>query len=122
MKNFNRPNRNGDGKKFEKRGFGKRSFDSRPSGKFAMHKAMCTECGNPCEVPFKPTGSKPVFCTNCFKKGPHAGKKATEQHKEQFEILNVKIDRILKILTTLFQKSFQDETDVKKIKILKPKK
>jgi len=33
-----------------------------------MHKATCSECGNECEVPFKPTEGKPVFCKECFMK------------------------------------------------------
>ena len=33
-----------------------------------MHKATCSDCGNECEVPFKPTEGKDVFCSDCFKK------------------------------------------------------
>lgn len=33
-----------------------------------MHKATCSECGNECEVPFKPTEGKPVFCRECYAK------------------------------------------------------
>ena len=33
-----------------------------------MHKATCTECGQECEVPFKPTEGKPVFCKECYRK------------------------------------------------------
>jgi CxxC-x17-CxxC domain-containing protein len=33
---------------------------------FKMHKAICTDCGDACEVPFRPTGDKPVLCKNCF--------------------------------------------------------
>ncbi|MBU1030051.1 MAG: CxxC-x17-CxxC domain-containing protein [Nanoarchaeota archaeon] len=33
-----------------------------------MHKATCSECGQECEVPFKPTEGKPVFCKECFRK------------------------------------------------------
>ena len=40
----------------------------RDGGRPAMHHAVCEECGNDCEVPFKPTGSRPVFCSNCFGK------------------------------------------------------
>jgi len=32
-----------------------------------MYKAVCSKCGKDCEVPFKPTGEKPVFCSDCFK-------------------------------------------------------
>ncbi len=31
-----------------------------------MHKATCSDCGNVAEVPFRPTGEKPVFCRDCF--------------------------------------------------------
>jgi CxxC-x17-CxxC domain-containing protein len=33
-----------------------------------MHDVTCSECGNPTQVPFKPTGEKPVFCRDCFNK------------------------------------------------------
>lgn len=31
-----------------------------------MHSAICSECGKTCEVPFRPTGEKPVYCRECF--------------------------------------------------------
>ena len=33
-----------------------------------MHKATCADCGAECEVPFKPTEGRPVYCRNCFQK------------------------------------------------------
>jgi CxxC-x17-CxxC domain-containing protein len=30
--------------------------------------AICDQCGKACTVPFKPTGSRPVLCRNCFRK------------------------------------------------------
>ncbi|NOZ80628.1 MAG: DNA-directed RNA polymerase [DPANN group archaeon] len=33
-----------------------------------MHKAVCADCGNECEVPFKPSGDRPVYCRDCFRK------------------------------------------------------
>lgn len=33
-----------------------------------MHKAVCSKCGKNCEVPFKPTEGKPVYCKDCFAK------------------------------------------------------
>ncbi|MBP6857822.1 MAG: hypothetical protein KBC11_01365 [Candidatus Pacebacteria bacterium] len=33
-----------------------------------MYKAVCSECNKNCEVPFRPTGEKPVFCSDCFNK------------------------------------------------------
>jgi len=38
------------------------------SGPREMHKAVCGECGVECEVPFKPTEGKPVFCRDCYRK------------------------------------------------------
>ncbi len=44
---------------------GFRSFDRGPR---EMHKAVCSECKQECEVPFKPTEGKPVYCKECFAK------------------------------------------------------
>lgn len=33
-----------------------------------MHKATCAECKEECEVPFKPSGDRPVYCRDCFAK------------------------------------------------------
>lgn len=33
-----------------------------------MHKATCSDCGGECEVPFKPTEGRPVYCKDCFQK------------------------------------------------------
>jgi CxxC-x17-CxxC domain-containing protein len=35
-----------------------------------MHKAVCSECKKECEVPFKPTEGKPVYCRDCYAKKP----------------------------------------------------
>lgn len=72
-----------------------------------MHKATCSDCGKECEVPFRPTGERPVFCNDCFRNHRDAGPSRPvsnntdqyNQYKEQFEILNTKLDRIIKILT-----------------------
>ena len=37
-----------------------------------LHKATCSECNNTCEVPFRPNGSKPVYCKDCFGKKKNA--------------------------------------------------
>jgi len=47
--------------------------DNRGGGRFSsgpreMHKATCADCGKECEVPFKPDGSKPVYCRDCYQK------------------------------------------------------
>lgn len=38
------------------------------SGPREMHKAICADCKKECEVPFKPTEGKPVYCRDCFAK------------------------------------------------------
>lgn len=46
-------------------GFGSRNFNQGPR---EMHKATCSDCGKECEVPFKPTEGKPVYCRECYSK------------------------------------------------------
>jgi CxxC-x17-CxxC domain-containing protein len=31
-----------------------------------MHKAVCADCKQECQVPFKPAEGKPVYCRECF--------------------------------------------------------
>jgi len=31
-------------------------------------KTVCSDCGKECEVPFKPTEGRPVYCRDCFQK------------------------------------------------------
>lgn len=33
-----------------------------------LHEAKCSECGNMCEVPFKPDPHRPVYCRDCWTK------------------------------------------------------
>lgn len=53
-------------------GGGGRSYGGGGGGSFGgdreMFKATCASCGKECEVPFKPNGSRPVYCSDCFKK------------------------------------------------------
>jgi CxxC-x17-CxxC domain-containing protein len=35
--------------------------------------AICAQCGKPCQVPFRPNGKKPVFCSNCFNEQRQGG-------------------------------------------------
>jgi CxxC-x17-CxxC domain-containing protein len=32
-----------------------------------MHKVTCGDCGNECQIPFKPKYDRPVYCRDCFK-------------------------------------------------------
>ena len=31
-----------------------------------MYDAVCAECGKDTQVPFKPSGDRPVYCRDCF--------------------------------------------------------
>ncbi len=39
-----------------------------------FHKATCAECNEECEVPFKPSGDRPVYCKDCFSKRKNTGR------------------------------------------------
>lgn len=39
-----------------------------------FHKATCSDCGKECEVPFKPSGDRPVYCKDCFSKRKDSGR------------------------------------------------
>ena len=54
-------------------GNGGGSFDrgSKSGGRSSgqeLFSAVCSTCGKSCEVPFKPNGEKPVYCSACFGK------------------------------------------------------
>ncbi|MCC6323560.1 hypothetical protein IT400_02080 [Candidatus Nomurabacteria bacterium] len=49
---------------FQKRSFGGDRGGDRESRD--MHKATCSECSKICEVPFRPSNEKPVYCNDCF--------------------------------------------------------
>lgn len=121
MGQFNRDRNQGGGRSF---GGGGGGYNDRRSDRPQMFPATCSNCGNACEVPFKPTGSKPVLCSNCFRSSggpdrrddrrsfdkPRFDRPRSDdrggaptpsfqpQFKEQFESLNYKLDKILKIL------------------------
>ncbi len=125
MKNFNRDggfgNRNGGGN-FGRRDSGGQGFNrgGNNSSRPTMHKAICAECGQSCEVPFKPTGDRPIFCSNCFKgkdnptpqrssgrdfSKPNFSDKrpftSSQPSNEQLEMLNSKLDKILSALNLI---------------------
>lgn len=117
MGDFNRDRGSSGGRSFGRRDFGGRGAD-RP-----MHKTVCSKCNKECEVPFIPTGSRPVFCKDCFQNNRTSGPVRFDndyprrsnfedrgnnvqanrpvvqpQYREQFEALNTKLDKILRIL------------------------
>lgn len=69
-----------------------------------MNSAICDQCGKSCQVPFRPTPGKPVYCDDCFGKGGNisgnkSGSKSSPEVLEQIKLLNVKVDKLIKLLT-----------------------
>ena len=44
----------------------RRTGDNRERGPRELHEVICSNCGKPAQVPFLPTGSRPVYCADCF--------------------------------------------------------
>ena len=69
-----------------------------------MTKVTCDSCGNECEVPFKPTSNKPVYCSDCFEKrskgssGRSSGKRSDNHSSGDLDIINEKLNKIMKAL------------------------
>jgi len=129
MYNFNRGNNRFGGRRdFNRQGFGRIDSSDR-----SMHRATCSKCGNDCEVPFRPTGEKPVYCSKCFEnmrgsdsrrfEGRNIGGNTDEQYKRQFETLNWKLDKILKIITPIATADLVHAEKIEKeVRLLNPKK
>ena len=66
----NKKDRSAKKKSTSKTGFRNNYSSQRPmsSAPREMHKATCSECNSECNVPFKPTTGKPVYCRECYSK------------------------------------------------------
>ncbi len=111
MGNF-RDNRGGGGG----RNFGpRRDFNDR--GPRQMFQATCASCGKECQVPFRPSGERPVYCSDCFEKqqgneprrsfgsdrGPsrppfRRDDRPQGPSKQELDVVNQKLDQILDLL------------------------
>ena len=105
--------------------FNNNSRDSRDSGPREMHDAVCAECNKNCQVPFKPTGDKPIKCSDCFKKSDPGGRtgdrgarggfgdrggrstfsdrpkpKPQIDYTKHLESISAKMDKIIRLLET----------------------
>jgi len=106
---------NDDRPRREERSFGKdRDRGGREDGGGEMFRAVCSDCGDKCEVPFRPSADKPVFCSECFGRNKSAGKNS-EKASEQLEMINAKLDKILKLITPVIEvsKDMQQEQAAK---------
>ncbi len=49
------------------------------------YKTRCADCGNDCTVPFRPNGSKPVLCRDCFGGGDRRSSGGRSFNKPSFD-------------------------------------
>jgi len=110
--NFDRRRSRGRFDRGSSGGFGGRDRDRGSSGGFGgrdrrterhdMHDAVCDKCGKDCQVPFRPTEGKPIYCDDCFKtKSTEAGSRSgfgKPVNNEKFDQINNKLDKILGLL------------------------
>lgn len=105
--------------------FGYSGGEFRHEAPVKKYDAICSTCGRRCEVPFRPDGSRPVYCTECFG-APHdananagkgkfpsrdfsprpsygapAGGKSLADLERQIGAMNTKIDTMLRILESM---------------------
>lgn len=121
MRDFNQSNRGG--RHGGNRG-GSRFNDFR-GGDRQMHHAVCASCGKDCQVPFRPTGDKPVYCNDCFanrdngnnrqsfghNSNPHGertfrgggdySRQSSPNCKRDFDVINHKLDILIQTVTAL---------------------
>lgn len=136
------PNRDNRGGRGGGRDFGGRSFSGgKDMGRPQMHKAVCSTCGNECEVPFKPSGDKPVYCRDCFAKNrshdndrsfnpsPRPEFKRFNEDRpvqtprnNELEAINSKLDQILKILSSQTETLAPAEIPVEPVVAVKKKR
>jgi CxxC-x17-CxxC domain-containing protein len=93
------------------------------------YKAVCSECGKECEVPFKPNGRKPVLCSKCYAEEEDdfdfddIPKKDNGQIDTKLNVINTKLDEIIRMLgiVSSTDKDFDDKIKKSKKKIRKDK-
>lgn len=73
-------------------------FDRPSFGDRQMFQATCAKCGKKCEVPFRPTGDKPIYCNDCFDKGGAAKSRPGDRSGDQLASINAKLDRLIAAL------------------------
>ena len=91
-------------------GGGRSSFGGGRGGDREMFSTVCSNCGKECQVPFRHTNGKPVYCSDCFEK---MGNRSDSRRPERSDFrsqapqsqsgpdlgaINAKLDKILAIL------------------------
>lgn len=136
----NRSFEGGGSRSFSGNRFGGRGGSGGFRGRVEMHDAICSKCRNECQIPFRPTGSRPVFCSKCFEKEGDSGSSRRDSrdsgrgfdsrsesrsfnkpvsisssnnvdNSAQFKQINTKLDKIISILQEL-ELDVGDEEDL----------
>lgn len=98
--------------------YSNRSRGGRDGRRAEMHDAVCDKCGKDCKVPFRPSGEKPIYCSDCFegqggrdggrrrfgggdrKRGGSAGgDRGVSQLGEKMDAVNRKLETIIELLS-----------------------
>lgn len=63
-----------------------------------LYQAICADCSKRCEVPFKPSGDRPVYCPECFaiRKAGHVPKDLTSHVVVPQHLRDVKVAPVAK--------------------------
>ena len=125
---------------------GRPSFRREDRGPVTMTQVTCDECKKPCEVPFRPTAGKPVYCNDCFRSQGGASRDRAPRRdfndrsqtprpsfapsnesgndtKKQLELLNSKIDKLIVSIENLSHTKSATKTEVVKSMVVSlPKK
>ena len=93
-------------KKFHREG-SERKFDKDVQPRFSDYRgnqhelteAICAKCGKDFNLPFTPTGNRPVYCRDCFKRpADRNDDNSSSPNSNQLEQINKKLDMILDAL------------------------
>ena len=109
--------------------------DDRPR---EMFKTVCSNCNKDCEVPFRPTTGKPVYCSDCFETMggrserpdkqslPFQGRNRSDfsdrpqaprvDNSKQLDELNSKLDKIIELLTPKKEEKVVEEVKLPIVK------
>jgi CxxC-x17-CxxC domain-containing protein len=78
---------------------------ARSASSLPLVDVTCDKCGRPTQVPFKPTGDRPVYCRDCFHKGSDNGPRAeprktfsSDPSSSELREIHEKLDKIMRAL------------------------
>jgi CxxC-x17-CxxC domain-containing protein len=117
----------------------RRDAGGRDGGRPPLHDAVCDECGKDCKVPFRPSGDKPIYCSDCFEQkggrdggrsrggrdsGGYSPRTVSDPNmgklNANIEILNSKLDKLISLLSAkVAEEKPKLKNKVKKKKVAK---